>query len=85
MHRLRDSIATALEWHATPLETRESVSWLVRSVEGSFAMYRIIQANIDRLKLLLETETDPTKRAMEIRLLAEEEAKQVPTPEKNEA
>ena len=48
-------------------------------------MHRIVQANIDRFKLLLETETDPTKRAMEIRLLAEEEAKQVPTPEKNEA
>ena len=48
-------------------------------------MYRIIQANIDRLKLMLKTETDPTKRAMEIRLLAEEEAKQVPKPKKTEA
>jgi hypothetical protein len=49
-------------------------------------MHRIIQANIDRFKLLLETETDPTKRAMEIRRLAEEEeAKQVPKPEKKEA
>ena len=38
-------------------------------------MRGIIQANIDRFKLLLEKETDPTKRAMEIRLLAEEEAK----------
>jgi hypothetical protein len=38
-------------------------------------MRRIIQANIDRLKILLETETDPTKRAMETRLLAEEELK----------
>ncbi len=38
-------------------------------------MRRIIQANIDRFKLLLETEADPTKRAMEIRLLAEEEEK----------
>jgi hypothetical protein len=36
---------------------------------------RIIQANIDRLNELLKTETDPTKRAMEARLLAEEEAK----------
>ena len=33
------------------------------------------QANIDRFKLLLETESDPTKRAMIIRLLADEEAK----------
>jgi hypothetical protein len=45
-------------------------------------MHRIIQANIDRFKSLLETTTDPTKRAMLIRLLAEQEAKQVPKPEK---
>jgi hypothetical protein len=38
-------------------------------------MRRIIQANIDRFTELLRTETDPTKRAMEMRLLAEEEAK----------
>lgn len=38
-------------------------------------MRRIIQANIDRFKALLEIETDPTKRAIEVRLLAEEEAK----------
>jgi hypothetical protein len=38
-------------------------------------MRRIIQANIDRFKELLKFETDPTKRAMESRLLAEEEAK----------
>jgi hypothetical protein len=36
---------------------------------------RIIQANIDRFNLLLETEIDPAKRAMIIRLLAEEEEK----------
>ena len=36
-------------------------------------MKRIIQANIDRFKLLLETDTDPTKRAMLFRLLAEQE------------
>ena len=49
-------------------------------------MRRIIQANIDRLKELLKTETDPTKRTMERRLLAEEEAKQkqVPAYDKNE-
>ena len=39
-------------------------------------MRRIIQANIERFKLLLTMETDPTNRAMEIRLLAEEEEKQ---------
>ena len=49
-------------------------------------MRRIIQANIDRLKELLKTETDPTKRAMETRLLVEEEAKlkQLPPYNKNE-
>jgi hypothetical protein len=38
-------------------------------------MRRIIQANIDRFKELLKRETDPTKRVIENRLLAEEEAK----------
>ena len=38
-------------------------------------MRRIIEANIERLKNLLKAETDPTKRAMELRLLAEEEDK----------
>ena len=33
--------------------------------EWEFDLRRIIQANIDRFKKLLETETDPTKRAME--------------------
>lgn len=41
----------------------------------------IIQANIDRFELLLKTETDPKKRAMEKRLLAEEREKQVPKTE----
>jgi hypothetical protein len=35
-------------------------------------MHGIVQANIDKLKKLLETETDPTKRAMLVRLLAEQ-------------
>ena len=43
--------------------------------EGELAVRRIIKANIDRFKLLLKTETDPTKRAIETRLLAEEEEK----------
>jgi hypothetical protein len=38
-------------------------------------MRRIIEANIARFKELLKAESDPTKHAMEIRLLAEEEAK----------
>ena len=38
-------------------------------------MRRIIEANIARFKKLLESETDPTKRAMLTRLLAEEEEK----------
>ena len=49
-------------------------------------MQSIIKANVERFKLLLSTETDPTKWAMEIRLLAEEEEKLVkmPKPEKKE-
>ena len=48
-------------------------------------MRRIIQTNIDRFKELLKTETDPVKRAMLSRLLAEEEAKleHAPKPEEN--
>ncbi len=38
-------------------------------------MHGVEQANIDRFGLLLETETDPTKRTMIIRLLAEEKDK----------
>jgi len=44
-------------------------------------MRHIIQANIDRFKLLLKTETDPTRRAMVICLLTEEKTK-LPKPEK---
>lgn len=50
-------------------------------------MHRIIaKANIERFKLLLSKETDPTKRAMESRLLAEEEERlaKMPNPEKKE-
>ena len=49
------------------------------------AVDKIVRANIDRFNLLLKTETDPTKRAMIIRLLAEERTKQSPTPEAKEA
>jgi hypothetical protein len=38
-------------------------------------MEKIVLANIARFKRLLETETDPVKRATIIRLLAEEEEK----------
>jgi hypothetical protein len=48
-------------------------------------MRRIIQANIDRMKLLLKDETDPTKRAMAKRILAEEEAKLAQEPKGNTA
>jgi hypothetical protein len=37
-------------------------------------------SNIDHLKALLKTETDPTKRAMEERILADEEAKLASLP-----
>ena len=40
-------------------------------------MKRIVQANIDRFKQLLETTIDPTKRKTLLCLLAEEEAKMV--------
>jgi hypothetical protein len=54
------------------------------NADRRFEMRRIIQANIDRFKELLKTETDPTKRAMEKRLLAEEEAKLKKAPKCNE-
>ena len=38
-------------------------------------MDKIAQANIDKFNLLLETETDPIKRAMMIRVLDEEKEK----------
>lgn len=41
-------------------------------------MPTIRQANIERFRLLLTTEMDPVKRGTIERLLAEEEAKQVP-------
>ncbi len=46
-------------------------------------MQSIIKANIERFKSLLLTETEPSKRAMEICLLAEEEDKlaKMPKPE----
>jgi hypothetical protein len=50
---------------------------------GVGVVHRIIQANIDRFNLLLETEIDPAKLAMIIRLLAEEEErKQIKRGEK---
>jgi len=57
---------------------------IVLSIRES-ATRKIIQANIDRFNLLLETTTDPTKRAMIIRLLAEEAAKQVLAQEEKKA
>lgn len=58
---------------------------LAKSTSKS-AAGKIIQANIDRFSLLLETTTDPTKRKMIIRLLAEEEeAKLASIVEKKEA
>jgi hypothetical protein len=60
------------------------VRWAVQFAQEEVAMHRIIQANIDRFKLLLETETDPTKRIMITRLLHEEELKQVPKRDQKE-
>jgi hypothetical protein len=45
--------------------------------EGAFAMQqRVIKANIDHIRKLLESETDQPTRAMLTRFLADEEAKQ---------
>jgi hypothetical protein len=54
-----------------------------RGIEGD--MRRIIQANIARLKVLLKTELDPTRRSMEMKLLAEEEAKLASEPKDSRA
>jgi hypothetical protein len=61
-------------------------SSLCRAAGMRVDMRRIIRANIERLKELLKTETDSTKRAMETRLLTEEEVKlqQLPAYNKNE-
>ncbi len=48
-------------------------------------MRKIAQANVDRFDLLLKTETDPTKRAMIIRLRAEEKIKAAAKPEEQQA
>jgi hypothetical protein len=50
-------------------------------------MDRIAQANIDKFNKLLTAETDPTKRMMMIRLLAEEMVKRATSadPEAKEA
>jgi hypothetical protein len=63
-----------------------AVSFSAAAGEMEAAMQSIIKANIERFKLLLSTEADPTKRAMEIRLLAEEEEKlaKMPKPENKE-
>ena len=45
--------------------------------EGAFAMQQhVVKANIDHIKKLLESETDPPTRAMLLCFLAEEVAKQ---------
>jgi hypothetical protein len=49
------------------------------------AMDTIAQANVDRFRALLKTETDPTKRLMIIRLLAEENMKEQPQPQAKRA
>ncbi len=60
-----------------------AVSFSAAAGEMEAAMQSIIKANIERFKSLLSTETEPSKRAMEIRLLAEEEDKlaKMPKPE----
>ena len=55
------------------LERLEAMIFNRRAREGRKVL-RIVQANIDKFKRLLETETDPAKRAILIRLLAEQES-----------
>jgi hypothetical protein len=49
-------------------------------------MRKIAQANIDRYNALLKDETDPVKRAMVVRLRAEEQdkLKSLPKPERKQ-
>jgi hypothetical protein len=64
-------VARALPPKALAFEPRPSLGR-----EGMEAfMNKIAQANIDRFNLMLKTETDPTKRAMMIRILGEEKEK----------
>ena len=58
---------------------------LTGPVKDRGVMRRIIQANIDRLKELLTTELDPTRRAMESTLLDEEKAKLAQEPKNKKA
>lgn len=69
--------------HRFPLSRDPAVSFSTVAGEMEPVVHRIVQANIERFKLLLSTETDPSKRAMEICLLAEEEEKlaKMPKPE----
>jgi hypothetical protein len=57
-----------------PRQEQHSLVW-EEANEEELAMRRIIEANIKRLKEMLKIEADSTKRAMEERLLAEEEEK----------
>jgi hypothetical protein len=80
-HRVR--VARAL-----PPEARERLSRRIGpgwAAGMEIAMDKIVQANIHRFNLLLETEADPTKRAMIIRLLAEEKMKLETKPAAKEA
>jgi hypothetical protein len=63
---------------ALPLEVRtiKARTATVAMTMMEDVMDHIAQANIDRFSRLLETETDPAKRIMIARLLAEERAKQ---------
>ena len=70
---------------ALPSESRDRPAERPGLPSWELVMHDIIKANIDRFNRLLETETDPTKRAMLMRLLGEEEAKQRAAREEKEA
>jgi hypothetical protein len=71
--------------HMSRIHRQERVDWVMWQ-GWEINLRRIIQANIDRFKELLKSETDPAKRKMEARLLAAEELKleQLPPYDKNE-
>ena len=72
------TISTSTTYEVDIAAEVTGASWFILP-KGEPAM-DIVKANIERFKLLLKTETDPKKRAMEIRLFAVEQLK-LPTLE----
>jgi hypothetical protein len=79
---LRDTIATASEWLAHSRQKLANMSCRFGPSTGLITMEavmdKIAKANVIRFNALLEAETDPKKRIMIARLLAEEKVKLSP-------